>query len=79
MTACAITTVDNPYDPFENFKEWFLYDIVKGYNTCAYLARLAHTSDQLTDDENAEEIEQAIDSMIKYDFRNIYRKVKTND
>ena len=73
---CAITTFDNPYDPFEQFVPWFLYDIEKGYNSCAYLARIAMTSDALSDEENNSEVERAIDEIIKYDFRNIYRKVK---
>lgn len=71
----ALTTFDNPYDPFENFTSWFLFDTEKGYNTCAYLGRVARTSDQLTDEENNAEIEKAIDEIIKYDFLNIYKKV----
>lgn len=72
----AITTFDNPYDPFDQFSEWFLYDIEKGYNTCAYLGRIAKTSDLFTDEENNKEVEQAIDEIIRYDFMNIYKKVK---
>lgn len=72
-----ITTFDNPYDPFKQFTSWFLFDTEKGYNSCAYLGRIARTSDQLTDDENDEEVERAIDEIIKYDFRNIYKKVKS--
>ena len=71
----ALTTFDNPYDPFEEFTSWFLFDVEKGYNTCGYLARIARTSDQLSDEENNKEIERAIDEIIKYDFRNIYKKV----
>ena len=72
---CALTTVDNPYNPFEQFTSWLLYDEEKGYPTCAYLGRIARTSSQLTEDENDLEVERAIDEIIKYDFRNIYRKV----
>ena len=71
----ALTTFDNPYDPFEEFTSWFLFDVEKGYNTCGYLARIARTSDQLSDEENNKEIERAIDEIIKYDLRNIYKKV----
>ena len=73
---CALTTVDNPYNPFEQFLSWFLFDEEKGYHSCAYLGRIARTSDQLSDEENNQEIERAIDEIIKYDFTNTYRKVK---
>lgn len=72
---CALTTVDNPYSPFEQFTSWFLFDEEKGYHTSAYLGRIARTSDQLSDEENNKEIERAIDEIIKYDFTNIYQKV----
>ncbi len=73
---CRLTTTDNPFDPFEQFNSWFLFDVEKGYNTCAYLGRIARTSEQLSDEENDREVEHAIDEIIKYDFRNIYKKVK---
>lgn len=71
-----LTTVDNPYDPFDNFKEWYMYDVQKGYNSSSYLARIAKTSDEMTEFENDEEIERAIDEIIEHDFMNIYVKVK---
>ena len=76
MARCALTTIDNPYDPFENFDSWLLFDSEKGYNSCAYLDRVSHTSEALTDRENEKEIERAIDDIIKYDFLNIYKKVR---
>ncbi len=72
---CALTTVDNPYDPFKDFTSWFLFDEEKGYHSCAYLGRIARTSDELSDEENDSEVERAIDEIIKYDFQNIYKKV----
>lgn len=72
---CALTTFDNPYDPFTQFNEWFLFDTSMGYNTCQYLSRIANTSIALSDEENEEEIESAIDEIIKYDFKNIYKKI----
>ena len=74
--AVMLSTIDNPYDPFDNFNSWYMYDVEAGYNSCAYLARIAKTSEQFTDTENDEEIERAIDEIIQYDFRNIYVKVK---
>lgn len=71
-----LSTFDNPFNPFDDFDSWFQYDSDKGYNSCSYLARIARTSDQLSDEENSQEIERAIDEIIKYDFMNIYTKVK---
>lgn len=70
-----LTTVDNPFNPFEQFTSWFLFDVEKGYNSSAYLSRIARTSDQLSDEENDLEIERAIDEIIKYDFMDLYKKV----
>jgi len=71
-----LTTFDNPYDPIKDFTSWLLFDDEKGYGTCSYLGRIARTSDQLSDEENNAEIERAIDEIIKYDFQNIYKKIK---
>ena len=79
QSECRLTTFDNPYNPFNQFSSWFLFDVEKGYNTCDYLGRIARTSDSLTEEENNAEVERAIDEIIKYDFRNIYKKVKRTD
>lgn len=71
-----LTTFDNPFNPFEQFTSWFLFDIEKGYNTCGYLARIAKLSDDMSQPEQDREVERAIDEIIKYDFMNIYKKVK---
>lgn len=73
-----LTTFDNPYDPFEQFNLWFMFDIEKGYNTCSYLGRIAQFSDDMSQAERDEENERAIDEIIKYDFMNIYKKVRRN-
>lgn len=74
-----LTTFDNPFDPFEQFTSWFLFDVEKGYNTCSYLARIAKLSDELTEQETNAEVERAIDEIIKYDFMNMYKKVERKD
>lgn len=70
-----LTTFDNPFDPFEEFTSWFLFDVEKGYGTCDYLARIANFSDDMTQVEIDAENERAIDEIIKHDFLNIYKKV----
>lgn len=70
-----ITTTDNPYDPMTEFDKWFQYDISHGYNTAAYLARIAETSDQLGDRLNDAAIEAAIDEIIRFNPPSMYKKL----
>lgn len=79
MAKCRLTTIDNPFNPFTNFEQWFDYDCEKGYYSCDYLARIAKTSDMLSEKENDEEIERAIDEIIQYNPLGIYVKVKENE
>lgn len=75
MSSCMLTTFDNPFNPFEDFNNWYMFDIEKGYNTCGYLDRITNVSNDMTEHEIELENERAIDEIIKYDFRNIYKKV----
>ena len=70
-----LTTFDNPFDPFDQFVDWFMFDNEQGYNTCGYLARVAQIPDDATEKEALAETERAIDSIIERDFLNIYKKV----
>ena len=71
----ALTTVDNPYDPFDDFKNWFTFDVLNQHNTCERLARTAKVNELLSEPERDSEIERAIDSIIESDLENIYIKV----
>ena len=73
---CMLTTFDNPFDPFEQFTSWLLFDDEKGYNTCGKLARIVELSEDMSQKEIDEATERAIDEIIKYDFMNIYKKVR---
>jgi len=75
MIVAAITTIDNPYDPFDQFDDWFAFDERKGYHSCAFLGRMAKTSTSLSDSDQAVAIESAIDSIVELDPFGIYKKV----
>lgn len=75
LRECKLTTFDNPFDPFEQFTSWFMFDVEKGYDSCSRLMRIAQISDDMTEEEADSEIERAIDEIIKYDFTNTYKKV----
>lgn len=71
-----LTTTDNPYNPFTQFDSWFQFDISKGYDTCAFIDRVANTSDELTDKENDKEIENAMKEIAKENVLGIYKLVE---
>lgn len=71
-----LTTIDNPFDPFNDYDNWLRYDEEKGYNTCGYLARIAKVTDDMSLKEEDQEIERACDEIIDLNPLGIYRKVK---
>lgn len=79
MASIAITTLDNPFNPFTEFTSWLMYDNDKGYGTVDYLGRIAKVSDELSDEDNEIETERAIDDIIRLDPLNIYKKVRPSD
>ena len=77
-TEVMLTTFDNPFDPFDDFVSWFMFDVEKGYYTCNLLARIARSSEEFSTIEEKTETERAIDEIITHDFLNIYKKVTRN-
>ena len=75
MTCCMLSTIDNPFNPFEDYSSWLMFDKEKGYDSAERLMRIAKLTDDMTQKEENEEIERAIDEIIKYDILNIYVKV----
>ena len=73
-----LTTVDNPFNPFTNFDEWLQYDIQMGYNTAAFLARVAKVSDELSEPDQALAVQNAIDEIIQENVSGMWRKVSRN-
>lgn len=75
MNEVMITTIDNPFDYFTQFTQWLLFDKEQGYNTCEYLARITHLTDDMSQAEIDEEIERAIDEIITLNPLGIYIKI----
>ena len=79
MKKVSITTIDNPYNPLTDFDHWFQFDTEKGYYTSSTIARLTHLRDDMTELEELEEVERAIDRLIEIDPLDIYIKVTQYD
>lgn len=75
MEDSMLTTLDNPYNPFTQFDEWFAFDTQKGYHTCSYLARVAKTSNDLSDTDNEIAIDEAMNEIIRFNLTGNYIKV----
>ena len=71
-----LTTSDNPFDPFTEFELWYRFDSSMNYYSCNYLARIAKTSDELTDADNALAIEAAVDEIVQLNLMGNYVKVQ---
>lgn len=78
MEDCMLTTLDNPFDPFNQFDEWFAFDVSKGHNTCGLLARIANTSQELSEADYDLEVDRAMNDIVKYDPLNLWIKVYRN-
>lgn len=76
-----ITTVDNRYDPSVDYDAWKAEDMRLGYNSEAYLARVATIfygyDEDLSDEKKLSIIDRSIDDICRDDFLNVYRKIQT--
>lgn len=75
----SITTIDNPFNPFVDFDNWFLFDVEKHYYTLSKLARLSNVTDSMSSKEEAKEVERAIERLIEIDPLDLYVKVYKSD
>ena len=76
MSKIMLSTKDNPFNPFNDFENWFTFDSQMNYNTCAYLARVANTSDENSEADNLVAIHRAIDVIVETNVSGNYIKVR---
>lgn len=80
MVYSRLSTIDNPWNPFDNFDEWLQYDNLHHYNTCGYVSRVLDMNNANLSglpDFIAERInESVIDQIINADPLNFYVKVQ---
>ena len=70
-----LTTIDNPFNPFTQWDEWKRYDEDKKYYTCSYLARIAKTSDDLSEADYNKAIDDAIEEIVSLNINGMYTKI----
>ena len=70
-----LTTVDNPFNPFTEFDEWYAYDTMMGYNTLPFLARVARVSTEISEPDQQLAIQLAIEEIVEENVSGMWRKV----
>lgn len=82
-----LTTIDNPFNPYDNLYEWFVFDSKHGYNSCGIVARLGDLilqernldDDELTEQEEIDITNEAIDRFLAEDFTGLYTRVSPGE
>lgn len=76
-TEVWLTSLDNPFNPFTRFDDWFQFDTFKGYNTCNYIARICIYANSMSEEEKRKAVEDAVDQIMELNpyAKEIYRKV----
>lgn len=70
-----LSTIDNPWNPFTHYAEWYAFDTSHGYNTPSLLARVVVTSDELSEYDQEQDILRAIDEIVSENVSGMHRKV----
>ena len=74
-TEYMVTTLDNPWNPFTHYREWWQFDREHGYSTQEKLAKLSFTTDNLGENEKQADIAYAQQLLLDTDILGIYIKV----
>jgi hypothetical protein len=76
MLRSMLTTIDNPYSPFDEFDEWYAWDVRAGYNSTSFLGRILMTSDQMSELDIELANERAIDEICFENVSGVFKKVQ---
>ena len=74
-TESMVTTIDNPYDPFTDFRQWYEFDVSHGYHTAALVGRLTFSSDNLSEEDQRQAVNGAVDEIVSENVSGVFIKV----
>lgn len=75
-----LTTIDNEFDPFDEFGQWYSRDVMLAMQqnrrtASGYLAIIAACSEDLSDNEYNQVMNDAIDEIVELDLSGTFKKV----
>ena len=77
MDDYMLTTTDNPFSPFTQYDEWLAWDMAN-YNTNSLLARVVHTSPELSDTDQRLAIQEGINEIVTENVSGVHTKVRAD-
>lgn len=78
-TEFMLTTIDNPWNPYTHWDEWYAWDQAAGYDTPGLLARLSGFSFDLSDADQELVIQQTINEIVNRNVSGMYRKISRDE
>jgi hypothetical protein len=75
MEQHLLSTIDNPFDPFTQWDDWYRWDEAAGYHSLSLLGRIAVYSDEEPLPMQLRAIERAIDEIVKENVTGMFIKV----
>lgn len=72
VKAVALTTVDNPWSFFDDYDNWWQFDVTNQYNCESITDRVANVTDDMSTIEVRAAIEEGIVNFVKADPLGIY-------
>lgn len=78
-TVYMLTTVDNPWNPFTEWDEWYAFDASKGYHTPSLIDRLTFDSHELSEADQALSVQLAIGEIARTNALGMYRLVSEDN
>ena len=72
----ALTTVDNPHNPFTHWHEWFEFDTRLQYHSTALLSRIVTTSYALSVPDQELAVRLAIDEIVELNVSGMHKKIR---
>jgi len=77
-----LTTIDNPFDPFTQFQDWYTFDCGKRYDTYNYLDRVVNITKDMTKKEVDEAYDQGMKDIVFYNpelYRIVSKEVEVDE
>lgn len=75
MALRMLTTIDNPFDPRDDWDAWYAWD-AQMYDTCGLLARVVPYTDDMSQADKTQAIEDGITEILEINASGMHTAVE---